>query len=298
MRQFRIVTIAALLALIVGTVQSVNMAGAMNRQTITTSPTYLYFGNVILGTTSLTQTVTIRNTGGTDVTLGTLTVTTASGLREYILRNVDCNGQTLIPNQTCTFTVAFRPTSVGYKTGTVNIPNSESATPMTISLTGYGITGTNLLRSPNFELPLPKPPLPWRSDPPSIPLNYALDCSVSFSLYCSVRLTGSNNLYLQSLTQAIGRIGIPGDRYLFRLSSKAQDVPFGGQYKVEVQLWNMYNKVVGARVINFTPGTHEFQTATGIITARTQYSWVVFRFVYKNPSGTAWFDSAQLIYLP
>ncbi len=52
MRQFRIVTIAALLALMVGTVQSVNMAGAMNRMTLIPSPTYLYFGNVIVGTTS------------------------------------------------------------------------------------------------------------------------------------------------------------------------------------------------------------------------------------------------------
>jgi hypothetical protein len=298
MRQFRILTVATLIALALGTFQSAAPAGAMNRLTITTTPTYLYFGNIIVGTTSPTQTVTIRNTGSTDVTLGTLTVTTSTGTVEYILRARDCNGKILTPTQSCSFTVAFRPTSAAYKTGTVNIPNSETATPITISLTGYGITGTNLLQAPNFELPLPKPPLPWRSDPPFIPLNDALDCSVSFSLYCSVRLTGSHYVYLQSITQAVGRIGIPGDRYLFRLSSKARNVPAGGEYKVEVQLWNMYNKVVGTKVINFAPGTHEFKTVTGIITAKAQYSWVIFRFTYKNPSGTAWFDSAQLIYLP
>jgi hypothetical protein len=297
MRQFRILTIAALIVLIVGTLQSASPAGAMNRLTITTTPTYLYFGNIIVGTTSPTQTINIKNTGSTDVTLGAITITTATGTREFVLRALDCNGEILLPNQTCQFTVAFRPTSVGSKTGTVNIPNSETASPITISLTGYGISGTNLLRAPNFELPLPKP-LPWKSDPPFIPLNYALDCSVSFSLYCSVRLTGSSNTYLQSLTQSIGRVGIIGDRYLFRLSSKAQDVPAGGQYKVEVQLWNMYNQVIGVRVLNFTPGTHEFETVSGIITAKAQYSWVIFRFTYKNPSGVAWFDSAQLIYLP
>lgn len=295
MRLLRILTLAALLALMAGILPSVNMAEAANRLTLTLSPTSLYFGNQIVGTTSPAQTVTIRNTGITNVTLGNLTITTASGAREYILRASGCNGQTLIPNQTCSFTVEFRPTSVGYKAGTVHIPNNETASPMTIALVGYGISGTNLLQAANFELPLPKPPLPWRSDPPYIPLHYALDCSVSFSLYCSVRLTGSNNGYLQSLTQAVGRVGVIGDRYLFRLSSKAKDVPPGGQYKVEVQFWNMYNQVVGKKVINFTTGTHEFETVSGIITARAQYSWVVFRFTYQNPSGTAWFDSAALI---
>lgn len=298
MRPFRIVTIAALLALIVGTVQSVNMAGAMNRLTITTTPTYLSFNNTIVGTTSPTQTVKITNTGSTSVTLGILAITTTTATDEFVLRGAyQCNGKTLAPTETCSFKVAFRPTSVAYKTGTVSIPHSDSATPMIISLTGYGISGTNLLQAPNFDFPIPKP-IPWRTAPIKISLNKMLDCSVSFSLYCSVMIKGNYHNLEQSVTQGIGRIGIIGDRYLFRLSSKARKVPAGGQYKVEVQLWNMYNKVVGTKVINFTPGTHEFETVKGIITANAQYSWVIFRFTYKNPSGIAWFDNAAVILLP
>jgi hypothetical protein len=67
---------------------------------------------------------------------------------------------------------------------------------------------------------------------------------------------------------------------------------------VEVQLLNMYNRVVGIKTFNFTDGSHEFETVTGIITARAQYSWIVFRFVLQKDSGTAWFDNAQLIDIP
>ena len=34
------------------------------------------------------------------------------------------------------------------------------------------------------------------------------------------------------------------------------------------------------------------------ITATEEYSWVIFRFTLQKPSGTAWFDNAELIKLP
>ncbi|RJP55016.1 MAG: choice-of-anchor D domain-containing protein [Anaerolineaceae bacterium] len=299
MRQFRILTVATLIALALGTFQSAAPAGAMNRLTVTTTPTYLYFGNVIVGITSPTQTITIRNTGSTDVTLGMITVTTTTATKEFVLKDVKCiNGQILAPNDACSLAVSFKPSSLGYKSGSVNILNSESATPTVVSLSGYGIAGTNLLLAPNFDLPFTKP-IPWKGDPKeTLYLPKSVDCSISVSPLCSVRLRGTSLNYAQSFWQSIGRAGAIGDRYLFRLSSRARGIPAGGQYKVEVLLMNMYNRVVGTKVINFANGTHGFQTVTGSITAKAQYSWVIFRFTLQKPSGTAWFDNAQLIYIP
>lgn len=298
MRHFRILTIAALIVLTVGTLQSVIPAGAINRYSISTTPTYLYFGNLIVGTTSPAQTVKITNTGSTSVILGTLSVTTTTATQEFVLRAAGCNGKTLAPSEYCEFTVAFKPSSLGYKSGSVNIPNSESATPTLISLSGYGISGTNLLLAPNFDLPITKP-IPWKGNPKeALYLPTSLDCSISVSPLCSVRLRGTPLNYAQSFSQSIGRAGAIGDRYLFRLSSRARGIPADGQYKVEVLLLNMYNRIVGSKVINFNIGTHGFQTVTGSITAKAQYSWVVFRFTLQKSGGTAWFDNAQLIYLP
>jgi hypothetical protein len=268
-----------------------------NNYSLSTSPTSLNFGNIIAGTTSPPQTVTVKNLGSSNVTLGTLYKTIAIR-SEFILRAVNCNGKTLAPTQSCTFTVAFAPKTIGYKTGSVVIPSDDPVSPNTITITGTGITGTNLLRYPNFELPMTKP-LPWRVkfETISFSLFSALDCSISVSPLCSVRLSG-NPYTTKSIAQGVYHMGLIGDSYLFRLSSRARDIPAGGQYGVEVQLLNMYNQIVGIKTVNFTDGTHEFETATGIITARAQYSWIVFRFVLQKNSGTAWFDNAQLIDIP
>jgi hypothetical protein len=296
MRHLRFLLIAAIFVMAMGASQIPTRVDAKsNNYSLSTTPTSLNFGNIIAGTTSPSQTVTVTNLGSTNVTLGTL-YKTDTIRSEFVLRAANCNGKTLAPTRSCTFTVAFAPKTTGYKTGSVVIPSDDPASPKTVTITGTGITGTNLLLSPNFELPIKKP-IPWKVYPNSFTLFSALDCSISVSPLCSIRLSGNPN-YAKSIAQSIYHMGLIGDSYLFRLSSRARDIPAGGQYGVEVQLLNMYNQVVGIKTINFTDGTHEFETATGIITARAQYSWIVFRFVLQKNSGTAWFDNAQLIDIP
>jgi hypothetical protein len=60
----------------------------------------------------------------------------------------------------------------------------------------------------------------------------------------------------------------------------------------------MYNQIIGSKSINFTNGTHGFETVTGMITAHGQFTWIVFRFTFQKTSGTAWFDNAQVINVP
>ena len=266
-----------------------------NQYSLSASPSSLNFGNIIAGTTSPPQTVTVKNLGSSNVTLGTLYKTIAIR-SEFVLRAVNCNGKTLAPTQSCTFTVAFAPKTTGYKTGSVVIPSDDPVSPNTITITGTGIAGTNLLLAPNFELPIKKP-LPWKVKPNAFTLFSALDCSISLSPMCSIRLSGNPN-YAKSIAQSIYHMGLIGDSYLFRLSSRAMDIPAGGQYKVEVQLLNMYNRVVGSKSLSFTNGTHDFETVSTTITARAQYSWIVFFFTLEKTGGMAWFDNAQLIDIP
>jgi len=291
MRHMRTVIVSLIIVLAATTLQSATSVKAINRLTISTNPTYLYFGNQIVGTTSPIQNVTIKNTGSANVVLGKLTVTS-----EFTLRAANCNGKTLIPTQSCTFGVSFKPLTAVYKTGSVTIPVQGEAA-VTITLSGYGITGTNLLISPNFELPLPRP-IPWKGNPPSFTLENNLDCAVGLSPYCSAKILGSPLNHPISLTQSIGRPGLIGDKYIFRLSSRAYNIPAGGQYKVEVILMNMYNKVIVSKTMRFTDGTHGFETLMGTVVADEEYSWVIFRFTLQKPSGTAWFDNAELVKLP
>lgn len=282
-----LLTIFAALAL-----QSAAPAKAANRLAISVTPAYLYFGNQIVGTTSPTQSVTIKNTGSADIKLGAIT-----GSGEFVVRAVDCRRKTLHPNESCSFSVAFKPLTAAYKTGSATIELVAGGSNVVVTLTGYGITGTNLLLSPTFEYPLPKP-VPWKGRPTSFTLGSNLDCSVGLSPYCSAKIKGNSLNLALSLTQSISRVGLIGDRYIFRLSSRARDIPAGGQYKVELILMNMYNVVVATKVMRFADGTHEFQTLMGALEADEQYSWVVFRITLQKPSGTAWFDNAELVKLP
>ena len=291
MRHIRTALISLILVLVAATLQFTAPAKAINPLTISTNPTYLYFGNQIVGTTSPTQNVVIKNTGSANVKLGKLTVTS-----EFILRAANCNGKTLIPAQSCTFAVSFKPLTAVYKTGSLTIP-VEGEASVIITLSGYGITGTNLLLSPTFELPLPNP-IPWKGNPPAFTLANNLDCAVGLSPYCSVKIIGTPPNHVISLTQSIGRAGLIGDKYIFRLSSRAYTIPAGGQYKVDVILMNMYNHVIASRTLRFTDGTHGFETLMGAIMADEEYSWVIFRITLQKTSGIAWFDNAELVKLP
>lgn len=291
MRKIHSLLIAALLLMAIGafkfTVPVQALSGALSF-----TPTYLYFGNQVVGTTSTNLSVTVKNISGANLQLGKLTIT-----GDFILKSTDCRWKLLAPNATCVFSVQFAPTSAAYKTGIVTVSNDVSATADTVSLSGYGITGTNLLLSPNFDFPFTKP-VPWEDGPFFLAIPDTLDCSVSVSPLCSVKLVGSPQNFNRIISQARPRNGLIGDRYLFRLSSKARNIPADGIYRVEVILMNMYNRVVGTKSVDFTVGTHNFESATGTIRANAQYTWVVFRFSFQKTSGIAWFDNAQLIPLP
>ncbi len=100
---------------------------------LTASPASVPFGNVNVGNTS-SQTVTLTNSGNSDSTISSVTITGAGFSSNGIPANL-----TLSPHQSATLTVAFTPAASGAANGTVSIASNGSS-PTTISLSGTGAT--------------------------------------------------------------------------------------------------------------------------------------------------------------
>jgi sugar lactone lactonase YvrE len=105
--------------------------------TILISPTSLTFGSQAVGTTSAAQTVTVSNQGGTTVTFANIAM---SG---------DFAGATLsqcpsigVEAEPCVFSIKFKPTAAGTRTGTITFTDNATGSPQTVTLTGTGTGGT------------------------------------------------------------------------------------------------------------------------------------------------------------
>jgi len=112
--------------------------GPNNEPDITVTPASVNFGNVNVGSTS-DETVTVKNEGSANLTIGTIT----SPASPFSKVTDHCSNKTLTPNQTCTLTYRFTPTSVNGFNGNSNIPsNDPDENPKTVTLTGNGVQAT------------------------------------------------------------------------------------------------------------------------------------------------------------
>jgi hypothetical protein len=109
----------------------------------------LAFGNVIVGTNSPTQTLTLHNTGTVNLT-GIVVTVTAPFNRPAGAAGGTC-GATLTPAAaTCTILVRFSPTAVGPANGTVTIAASATVSGSPVALSGTGVAATHTATvSPN-----------------------------------------------------------------------------------------------------------------------------------------------------
>jgi hypothetical protein len=97
------------------------------------SPSAVDFGMVKVGATGTPAAWVIRSTGSAAVTLAAVTVSSA----EFVPVADTCSGATLVPGGMCTFQVAFRPTTLGQKSGLVLV-DAGAAGRAAAALTGTG----------------------------------------------------------------------------------------------------------------------------------------------------------------
>lgn len=264
---------------------------------LSVSPTSLAFGNAVIGVTSLPKTVTITNTGEANLEIGIITITTLIPGEFNIVDDL-CSGVTIAPTGTCTFGVTFAPTTNVAKTGTVIIPSNILASPTTISLTGTGIFGTNLILNPGFEYPY-KQPIGWRNPAPPYTLNSVVDKTMGYLSCCALRLPGKGRLL--NIYQAVASAGKVGFRFAIKLSSKADNISLvnpGDVYKGEVIFRDRANRPVEVFTFAFAPGTHDWEHQIFLIVTTKDFYNFVFRISVNSPTGVAWFDNAAVIRLP
>jgi hypothetical protein len=112
--------------------------GATSGSALSASPSSLSFGSVIDGTTSPAQTVTVSNPGSSAASVSSVSV---SGP----FAQTNTCGSTIAAGGSCTVSVTFSPTSAGADTGTLSVASSAPDSPLTVSLSGTGVsTTTNL----------------------------------------------------------------------------------------------------------------------------------------------------------
>ena len=103
------------------------------------SPASLNFGNQNVGTTSASQTVTLRNTGSGLLNIAGITFAGTGG--DYTETN-NCGSQ-LTPaggaKDNCTITVTFSPTAGGSRPDIIQITDDSANSPQTVALSGSGV---------------------------------------------------------------------------------------------------------------------------------------------------------------
>ncbi|MEW6214537.1 MAG: choice-of-anchor D domain-containing protein [Nitrospirota bacterium] len=103
---------------------------------IIVNPTSVDFGSVIVGTATMTTTLTIKNTGNADLQIINISIS-GTNASEFSQTN-NCTSP-VAPQGTCTITVKFSPASTGSKSATLIISsNDPDESLLNVSLTGTG----------------------------------------------------------------------------------------------------------------------------------------------------------------
>src|SRR5580693_478073 len=109
--------------------------GGSGTATLTASPSSESFGNENVGSTSAAKTVTISNSGSAAASMSSIGVTGPFG------ESNNC-GTSLAAGASCTVGVTFAPTAAGAATGTLSVTSSAPGSPLTVALSGTGVTTT------------------------------------------------------------------------------------------------------------------------------------------------------------
>jgi Bacterial Ig-like domain (group 3)/Abnormal spindle-like microcephaly-assoc'd, ASPM-SPD-2-Hydin len=101
------------------------------------SPSPLAFGNQTEGTTSSAMTLTVTNTGGTNLTFTTVTEGGAN-MADFIVGSDTCASATVTAGKTCTVSVQFDPSTTAAESATLTFADNASDSPEVVMLTGTG----------------------------------------------------------------------------------------------------------------------------------------------------------------
>jgi hypothetical protein len=116
------------------TLDGTGVAAPGGTPAIDITPSSVNFGNVTAGTTD-TQTMRLANTGTADLKI---TKISASGTG-FSVSGLSIP-ETLPAGKSTTFTASFKPAGTGAHTGSIAISSNASGSPLSVSMTGSGVT--------------------------------------------------------------------------------------------------------------------------------------------------------------
>ena len=101
---------------------------------VSLAPTSLAWSGVVVGMTAVAKTVTLTNTGTATLNIGSIAI---SG--DFAQQTVAkaCTG-TVLAGASCLIKVAFTPTQVGLRTGSITITDNATGSPQSLALSGTG----------------------------------------------------------------------------------------------------------------------------------------------------------------
>jgi hypothetical protein len=111
--------------------QVVSLTGAATVVSLTPNP--LEFGSTDVGSTSAAQDITVKNTGKTSLKIGGKSVT-----GDFLIASGGTCGATLAAGASCRYSIEFKPTKTGTRTGTFSLTDNGGGSPQKVSLTGTG----------------------------------------------------------------------------------------------------------------------------------------------------------------
>ncbi len=120
---------------------SLNVANVVNHwplasaPTVTLSPSSLTFPSTVEGSSSATQAVTLKNTGGSSLTISNIGF---SGADPGSYSETSNCGTSVAAGASCTITVTFKPLIAGTVTAALSVSDNAFDSPQTVQLSGTG----------------------------------------------------------------------------------------------------------------------------------------------------------------
>jgi hypothetical protein len=118
-------------------IAGVNGTGTSN---VVLSPDSVNFGTEPVGIASSITTITLINNTGNTLTLGNPALTVSADFVINKGKTTCTNSLQVAAGGNCAIGVQFKPTAIGYRTGTLSVADNDSTSPQTAALTGTGIS--------------------------------------------------------------------------------------------------------------------------------------------------------------
>ena len=234
---------------------------------LTASTSSLSFGDLASGSTSAAQAVTVTNPGDSAASVSSISVTGP-------FTQTNTCGSSIAANGSCTVDVTFAPTSGGPLTGTLSVATSAPGSPLTVALSGTGVTATT-----NLAL---NQPITASSTESGFPASNANDGN-SGTYWESSDGAG----YPQTLTVNLGSVQAIGSITL--------DLPPSSAWATRTETLSVLDSTNDSTFTQIAPSTaYTFNPSTGNTVSFNLPSGTSSQYVQLDFSGNTGWSAAQV----